>query len=150
MNQPPQSREVDIIKEKPPIWDAVVASGMNPNEHTTLFSYGIDDLGRAVIYNPGGQFIPPDLIEHERTHCARQGTNPDPWWERYVNDQYFRIEEEVIAYAAQLRFIAEYRKDRNYRFVVLNRMATQLSSPTYGSVITQADAMQMIKKAAHI
>lgn len=133
-----------IINEKPPIWDMVVRAGMNPSEQTTVFAYG------DAIYNPGGRTLPDDLVAHEETHCKQQKGKPDEWWVRYIQDPLFRIDQEASAYAVQYKFICEREKDRNRRFVFLHQIATQLSGPTYGNVISQQGAMKMIKERSGI
>ncbi len=133
-----------IAIEKPPIWDLVINAGLAPTI-TTVFAYG------DTIYNPSGMFIREDTIVHEKTHCRQQGNNPDAWWERYVQDGYFRINQEVEAYANQYSYICRNLvKDRNQRNIILNDFARHLSGPIYGKMIGQGDAYAMISKKANV
>jgi len=127
-----------IKNEKPPIYEDILQAGMAPTDGA-IYAYG------NTIYNPSGKELPPDLIIHEETHCRQQGDNPDAWWGRYLDDQYFRINQECEAYAYQFKFICNHVKDRNQRDKILHNMAQILSSPTYGSVIGAQTAYKMIK-----
>ena len=127
--------------EKPPIYDQIVQAGMNPSLNA-IYTYG------DTIYVPSGREVPDDIIAHEETHCDQQGADPDAWWSRYLDDPYFRIQQETEAYAVQYDFICETTKDRNWRDKILRRMATVLSGPTYGNVIGSQSAYSMIKNKA--
>lgn len=59
------------------------------------------------IYNPDNIDIWPDLEEHEEVHFKQQGNDSDFWWERYLQDPQFRLEQEVEAYSRQLNFFKE-------------------------------------------
>jgi len=130
-----------IKNELPPIYNQIVEAGMKPSPNA-IYAYGND------IYNPSGQTISPDLIAHEETHCRQQGTEPDAWWSRYIDDQYFRIKQEVEAYAVQFKFLCKTIKDRNRQDKILREISTILASPTYGSVIGSQSAYTMIKNKA--
>lgn len=127
-----------ILIEKPPIYDAIISAGMNPHKGV-IYTYG------ETIYNPSGIELREDVIKHEKFHMRQQGDDPEGWWSRYLDDQYFRIEQEAEAYARQYDFICKNLKDRNFRARVLVQMADSLSSPIYGSVITEQSAMSIIK-----
>lgn len=90
--------------------------------------------------------MPEDLIAHESTHIRQQSTQPDAWWSRYLDDQFFRVEQEAEAYAAQYDYVCHHiLKDRNARNKFLLRLASSLASPIYGSVISTSTAMERIK-----
>ena len=130
---------MEIIKDNPPFLDDIFEAGMRPARET-IYTYG------SKIYNPADIPIADHLLKHEETHCAQQGTDPDAWWQRYLNDQYFRIQQETQAYANQYRYICTYVRDRNRRNRVLWDLAMFLAGPMYGSVIHHSDAMRMIKE----
>lgn len=136
-----------IKHELPPIWDRVLAKGLKPNPEYVVFTYG------DTIYIPGGKPMPDHLIEHECTHVEQQKEYPggrDAWWDRYISDGLFRIQQEVEAYASQYRFICAKVKDRNHQNSWLLGLARDLSSPMYGSVVGPNGAYRMIKEKAHI
>ncbi len=130
-----------IVHDQPPIINAIFHAGMNPSE-SAIYAYG------DIIYNPSGKSIDEHYIVHESVHCRQQGDNPDVWWGRYLTDSYFRISQEVEAYAEQYDFICKTVKDRNRRNTTLWHFATVLSSPVYGSVIGTQSAYTMIKSKA--
>ena len=133
---------MQIKNEKPPIYDKILQAGMQPSDNV-IYAYG------NVIYNPSGKNITPDLIVHEETHCRQQGNDPDDWWDRYLDDGIFRIQQEVEAYANQYNFICKIQKDKNKRDKILRNMAMILSGPTYGSIIGSSAAYKMIKNKAN-
>lgn len=127
-----------IKNELPPIYEDIISAGMAPTDGA-IYAYG------DTIYNPSGGMIPDHTIAHEETHGRQQGDDVDGWWARYLDDQYFRIEQECEAYAYQFKFFCQTVKDRNQRDKILRNMATILSSPTYGKVIGSGMAYEMIK-----
>ena len=127
-----------ILNEQPPMLNEILGAGMLPNE-TTIFTYG------DTIYNPGGHELSDHLIEHEETHCDQQGNDPKKWWERYLIDPYFRIEQESEAYANQFAYICAKVKDRNQRAKICLDLARVLSGPLYGNIISQQNAYNTIK-----
>ena len=132
-----------IVFENPPIIDFIKNSGLNPNERT-IFAYG------DTIYAPSGETPPQDLIVHEETHSRQQGDNPEAWWYRYATEPYFRLDQEVEAYAMQYKFICKKVTDKNQRFRILMQLANVLSSPVYGSMVSTMGAHNMIKNKANI
>lgn len=129
-----------ILNEYPPFWQDILDAGMSP-ANTILATYG------DTIYNPSASDIPEHLMMHEKVHSLSQGDDPQKWWNRYLTDPYFRIDEEVEAYREQYKFICKSVKDRNRRAQILSQLATSLASPMYGSIITHQGAAQFIQKS---
>jgi hypothetical protein len=73
-------------------------------------------------------------------HCVRQGSDPDGWWNRYLDDPKYRMEEEVLAHRA------EYLALLNIGASVheLDKVAGRLSSPLYGGNLTVEQARALI------
>lgn len=91
-----------------------------------LFAYGED------IYNPSGTHIPDAMLAHEYRHCARQWqADPEAWWEKYLTDDGFRYQEELVAHAEEYVAQAVYTKDRNARARIEMRTAARLIAPLY-------------------
>ena len=138
--------EVEKLKmsyEKPPVYDAIIGAGLKFNPAYTVFTYA------DTLYNPERLIIPEHLLYHETTHATQQGWEEESaakWWDRYLVDQYFRVEQEVQAYGNQYHHICQYVKDRNQQAKILMDLARVLSGPTYGNVIHQVEAAQIIKK----
>ncbi len=133
-----------IVKDYPPIWDQIKATGMCPDPSKVAFTYG------DTIYVPSGMNVPDYLIRHESVHSEQQGDNPEAWWSRYIDDQYFRIEQETEAYAASYKFLCKRVTDRNQRAVILAQLARSLSGPIYGNVISLIAAIESIKIKANV
>ena len=93
--------------------------------------------------------IPPDFIIHEQTHLKRQKFSKIYglwWWWRYIRNQEFRLNEELVAYQNQWKFIQKTIKDRNQRSVMLDKLANALSGKIYGNIIDVYHARKMIQK----
>lgn len=129
---------MNIVKQYPPnITEIMKVFPINKN---TVFTYG------DTIYAPNVNFkLAPDLIAHEETHMVQQGADPAGWWDKYLNDKAFRLEQEIEAYRNQYRFFCKFVKGRNERFNFLRTIAGDLSSPLYGSLIGFLDATTRIK-----
>lgn len=114
-----------------------------PISKTTVYTYG------DTIYAPGINFnLPLDLIEHESIHSLQQRAYGDPesWWDRYLKDSNFRLDQEVQAYKAQYKLFADVCKSRQKRFEFLVVIARDLSSSLYGSVTDFYTACRLIKE----
>lgn len=136
------SDSLQIIDEYPPNYKKISAifdlNGIKP-----VFTYG------RVIYNPHKSDIQNDVIVHERVHIRQQSSdqmNPDKWWEMYITDVKFRLEQEIEAYRAQYAYVCENIKDKNSRFRMLHSYAQNLASKMYGHIISYTDAIIRIKK----
>lgn len=134
---------MEILHQLPPNYERIKEAGMNPSENA-VYTYGEN------VYNPSGQELPLDVIHHEKVHIKQQGYDPEGWWENYLSDIPFRINQEVEAYAAQYEFMCGVYKDRNNRSRALHLFAQTLASETYGSVINIDEAVQMIRDKANV
>lgn len=121
----------------PPGYEAIAATfdlrGIKP-----IFAWG------DKIFNPHGIAIGPELLAHERVHGDRQKLNAAGaagWWQRYLADPKFRLEEELLAHRAEYRaYCANGNFTRNQRRIVLRHIAQRLASRLYGSMIALHDA----------
>ncbi len=110
----------------PPNYPAINRA-FNVRGKPILFAYG-------AIYNPSRIKIPDHLMAHEAVHIARQGDDPAAWWERYIGDRQFRLDEEIAAHQAECRHSPHLAED----------IAQRLASPLYGSLIGLAEARQLL------
>ncbi len=95
----------------------------NPN---VVFDYG------DTIYCNGRLSI--DLVIHEETHLRQQKEiGLDLWVEKYLNEDQFRLEQEIEAYTNQILSIG----DRNARFKLKTKVIEILSGPLYGNIINK-------------
>lgn len=83
-----------------------------------------------------------DLIVHEEAHLKRQNKiGLEKWVDQYLEDEDFRLKEEVIAYKAQLESI----KDREHRNKVRIESIKTLTGGLYGLPLTKEEAFKLLK-----
>jgi hypothetical protein len=129
-----------IIQKNPPNFDEIVKT-FDISKSEPLFTYAPD------IYNPHKSPISPDLMLHEMVHIKQQGDNPKEWWDKYLTDKKFRLEQEVEAYGIQFASLKSVvRDDISKQF--LTRFAVVLSSPMYGSMLSLQEAESKIRNYA--
>jgi hypothetical protein len=104
----------------------------------TVFAYG------DTLYSPLGLGIPPDLMVHEEVHERQQSeAGVEQWWAMYLENESFRLSQEVEAYRAQWKYLQGVL-NRKGRLAALNRLAENLASPMYGSIINKKLAKELI------
>lgn len=90
--------------------------------------------------------IPPEKMVHECVHTKRQDEiGVDLWYDRYIEDDAFRLDEEVRAYREEFKFLKKYVKDREFLFHLRNDICKNLSSSIYGNLVTLDEALNIIK-----
>lgn len=105
----------------------------------TVYTYG------DTIYFPRPQSITPDLMVHEEVHIRQQEKGgPEKWWSRYFVDQQFRLDQELEAYRAQYQYMLA-NMNRAVRRKRLKDIASDLSGPMYGKLISKATAIELIQ-----
>lgn len=130
--------EITFSKEKPDIF-AKLSERFGVNWDDGIIVANGDTIHCAYE-------IPPEKIIHEVTHLKRQKEiGKDLWWDLYLAKDSFRLEEEVLAYKSEYKFICESILDRNDRFQYLYQMAQALSSSQYGKLCTGDEAMKLIQ-----
>ena len=89
-----------VIKSYPPNYrDILLALPDVAKNEKAVFCYG-DDL-----YNPSGGEIEADLLLHEQIHSAQQkAIGVENWWRKFLTDPYFRFDQELSAFSAQLAY----------------------------------------------
>ena len=103
-----------------------------------IFTYG-------DLYNPNGVEISEHLLRHEEVHAKQQGDNPEVWWERYFEDSEFRLSQELVAYRKQIKSFKASTKNREEIAQYIFRLASDLSSKMYGSIISFPEAIKIFK-----
>jgi hypothetical protein len=116
---------MEIRFERPPMW-AEIDARFHVAGKPVIFAWG------NIIYNPESIIVTPDLLAHEMVHGGRQGETVQEWWLRYIADEAFRYEEELLAHRVEFEFLAAGEKDRNRLSKLLHRTAARLGSPLYG------------------
>lgn len=131
---------MDIVNSFPPnieeIRKVFDLTGKKP-----VFSYG------KILYVPYGGHIDEPLMKHEMTHAKYQlEMGVEEWWNAYLNNRQFRLDQEIEAYQVQYREYCKLVKDRERRFRFLNHVASDLASPMYGNIVTREEAIKLIKQ----
>ena len=107
-----------------------------------MFAYG------HLLYTMFDGPIEDHLMAHEETHERQQVAygGVEAWWNRYIKDPVFRLEQEIEAYREQYRFIKKTIKDRNAVARFLHSVAIDLAGPMYGNITSYAEASTAISK----
>ena len=124
-----------IVGKKPPNWNTL------EKEFRVKWENIVVTYGQCVYSEKP---LSPDLIVHETIHTKQQGDTPDIWWERYIKDPIFRLEQELEAYIAQVKYVKKNIKDRNQRFRFIYQLAQDLSGSMYGNCISFNEAYKKI------
>lgn len=96
-------------------------------------------LGEHIYTNND---LTDDLLVHELVHLKQQEEmGVTEWVYDFLHDPEARLRFEVQAYREQIKSI----KDRNYRTKVLYQSAKNLSSALYGNIITNSQALELLK-----
>lgn len=132
-----------LIRARPPNFDAIAARFPMASHHGVCFAYG------PVVYSPDLARLPPEIVQHELTHCRRQLAHPggvEAWWQRYLTDHAFTLAEEAPAHHAEwlavLRGVPLPSASRQRRMRAA--IAERLSGPLYDHAITMHDALALL------
>ncbi len=126
-----------VVKAYPPNYDLICDHIPAVRQNSAIvFTYG------NKIYSPKFETLSDDLMAHEEVHTKRQ-KNPDEWWQRYLTDVQFRLDEEVAAYRVQWQYMIDHY-GRQQRRSMLQKIAKDLSSPMYGKIVTKQEAIKLI------
>ncbi len=127
-----------VVNAYPPNIEEIRRS-FNIEGKSVVFTYG------DTLYAPNSSEISPDLMVHEETHAEQQShIGTYVWWDRYITNPAFRLDQELEAYRNQYQWAVE-NLTRHYRRALLKRIAEDLSSDLYGNVIDTEEAIKLIK-----
>lgn len=126
-----------IKNEQPPNFE--ILNAIFPVNETSLYAYAPD------IYSPFSKDIQEDRKIHEMVHVERQ-KDPRQWWEEYIRNPQFRLEEEIVAYATQYLAVKKVYPAKQSK-EALNEFAHSLSG-MYNLNITYDQAHTKIRKRA--
>lgn len=131
---------MNVVNSTPPNYADILAVFSNAANPGVIFTYG------DTIYNPTGTDISSALLAHEGIHCGRQGKDIDSWWERYLVDAEFRLNEELLGHRAEYRTFIGTTQNREVRNNYLQQIAHRLASPLYGNLLSMQQARKAITK----
>lgn len=128
-----------LSKEKPKIYDRLFEA------------FGISwERGICIVWGDTCHSINdvrPDLWAHEEVHCEQQRfMGPDIWWETYITNSEFRLNQEVEAYRAQIKYLRDHSDEmsRDVRRFAIDSMCKNLAGPMYGYIVTYKKAKELI------
>lgn len=108
-----------------------------------------------TIYNPSGVAVTPWVKDHEEVHGKRQcelGLRGMPmdcnkaaaiWWNLYLSEPDFRLEEELLAHQAE--YLSYTKHNSGGYGSYLDTVAHRLSSALYGNLISFNEARELIE-----
>lgn len=130
---------LEVVVDYPPNIDKIDAAFHVKGQQGVIYTYG------GKIYSPSGSDLSYDLHEHERVHVQQHSRHggSDAWWERYLTDVEFRLDQEVEAYRVQLAYINEHY-NRKQRREMLDFVAHTLASPMYGNMLSKKQAIKLL------
>ncbi len=136
--------ETKIKVAYPPNYAAVLAVFPGAAKPGVIFTYG------DVVYNPSNIELIPSLAAHEHVHMEQQEKRgPELWWEWYLADKGFRLEQELPAHQAEYEQWCIDNSTRVERRLGLKFMAQRLSGPLYCNMVSFEVAKRMIKGGKH-
>lgn len=126
-----------IINSFPPNIDKIRETFDLRGRPGIVFTFG------GNIYNPSGLNMSEDLVAHEEVHIKQQlSMGPEIWWEKYLENPEFRLEQELEAYRVQNEVLK--KQPRPVRRRVLAHICNELSSKMYGNIISSEEAKKQI------
>jgi hypothetical protein len=126
-----------IVMNYPPNIDQIRKNFRIP--HNAVFTFG------DTIYSPHRAGLDEHLQIHEGTHTTQQGDDPAGWWDKYLKDPQFRLDQELQAYINQFEsFKKKNNSQKSLEFA--SSIAGDLASPMYGGIISFEKAFKLITK----
>ena len=132
----------DIIKSVPPIFAKLKKQfGVNWDDGICV-AYG------DKIYTKYD--IAPDVLIHEEVHLQQQKEiGVEKWWNLYLNNKNFRMNQEIEAHKKQAEFLLNLLQGsrtagKRYASWKLGQMAKDLSGPMYGRMMTLKEANKIL------
>lgn len=129
-----------IIKAFPPNFSSIAKVFPVKGKQGIVYAYG------DTIYNPSGKPLPPWIVAHEEVHLKQQSFHQleTKWWAAYIVSPQFRLAMEIEAHIVEWN---TYKHANGLTMEVtryLDQMATRLSGPLYGNMLSYADAIKEI------
>lgn len=142
MKGKPEIITVDVRKEYPPNIDAIVKRFPQATKPGVVFAWG------GIIYNPTNIVIEPWIAAHEGVHMEQQRAlagGPKVWWDRYLADKNFCLEQELPAHIAEYDQFCVSNPQRNARRLGRAYIAGRLAGPLYDYMIPTAQAVAFLR-----
>jgi nucleosome binding factor SPN SPT16 subunit len=139
----PGGIKVKVLTEKPAIYDR-----LKERFKTIDWEKGLAIVWGDKIYTK--YKLPNHVLAHELVHVRQQldfEGGVSAWWDEYLTNDQFRLEQELEAYVTQVRYIREHTEEsnRNWRRQIIDQLAEDLSSSMYGNLISKGKAKEILK-----
>lgn len=134
---------MEVVHGYPPNIEKIYDRFPDVRGKNAVFAYG------NKIYNPGRDAVSKDVMVHEEVHEKQQAAHKggvEGWWQQYLDDAPFRLQQELEAYAAQFRWYSM-AATRRKSDAFLYRIASDLAH-MYGLKISVGEAESRIRKLA--
>ena len=128
---------VQLRHEWPPNIRAIRETFGSKVDSSTIFTYAPN------VYRLDEGVLPPQIIAHELVHIEQQGDDPAGWWERYLEDPGFRLEQELEAHIVEFTAYKQGIQNRNARAQYRWYLAARLSG-LYGTNLKLKGALSLI------
>ena len=128
-----------IVYDYPPNYDQITKVFKIADNENVIFTYG------DTLYVPRGEgtHLDKPLIKHEETHARQQKVmGVDAWWERFLEDNIFRMSQEIEAYRNQYAAMGDLPLQERQAYVT--HIAKDLSGEIYGNLMTFEEAVKVI------
>lgn len=125
---------------RPPNFLQIVKVFPKARGNLTLFAYA----DTIYVSSNSPARIPDFLVAHECVHLERQGWNKEgakEWWDKYLTDEDFRYNEEVLGHRAEYERIIRYNTSEKFRIKVLESTTKRLTNPLYKFNVSKEQAM---------
>lgn len=131
--------------------DKIIISHKKPEIYQVLHDkFGVDwDNGLIIAYD--GKIHCKEIpqaqkIIHESIHLNRQKEiGNEVWWRLYIESEQFRLDEEILAYLEEAKFLKKNIKNREHLFRYIRELADNMSSGIYGRIVTREQAIKILK-----
>lgn len=131
-----------LLRAYPPNFSDIVRTFPGARGQGVMFTYG------GTLYVPGGtHLVTPALLAHEQAHSVRQlGLHPADWWNIYLVDKIFRLEEELVGHRAEYQHLL---KQFTGKFLDqhVRHVCERLSGPLYGRMMSYGEAEYVVTSA---
>ena len=130
--------------------DRILLSKQIPPIYETLRDkFGVDwDSGLIIAFDGrihSKETPQPQKIIHEEVHLKRQNKiGNEVWWKLYIENEKFRLDEEILAYMAEAKFLKKNIKDRELLFHLKRELAYNMSNEMYGNIISLREALSIL------
>lgn len=105
-----------------------------------IFTYG------SILYNPHKITVEDHMLVHEQVHEIQQKEiGVIEWWNKYLSDVQFRLNQELEAYSVQYKYFRSKYKTK-ISDLLLDNISKNLSSSMYGNMLSFHKARTMIRK----